>query len=70
MQNYVSGRIFSNEAARQIQNIFLAECKMSALAITETCLGVPTLAYTFHTAKDVNYNRARLYQMPFCTRAG
>lgn len=70
MQNYVSGRIFSNEAARQIQNTFLAECKISALSITETRQSALTLVYTFHTAKDINYNRTRLYQTPFCARAG
>lgn len=54
MQNYVSRRIFCNEAARQIHNIFLVGCKISAPAITETCLSAPAFMYTFHMAEDIN----------------
>jgi len=69
-ETLVSRRIFSKQAARQIQNTFLAEYKTSALAITEACLSAPTFVYTYHTAKGINDNRAEFdYQMPFCTTA-
>lgn len=64
MQNNVSRSIFCNEAARWIQNTFLAAPKISPLVTKEICLSAPMFINTFHRAKDTNYSRARIYQMP------